>query len=84
MVKYKICKMMELTAASKLIYCYLLDITNENQECSISIGKIGKQLGLSKRAVSCNLHRLEEYGYLHIIPQKNVDGGRSVNNYVLR
>ena len=84
MVKYKICCSGKLSAVGKLIYCYLIDITDENQECSVAIWKIARQLGLTERTVSGNLHRLEELGYIKIIPQYHVDGGRTVNKYILQ
>ena len=82
--KYKICGEVNSTITGKLLYLVLDDLANRDGEITIAQRKISGTLGISQSAVSVNLRRLRDNGYIKIHARYNNDGGRSVNKYVLR
>ena len=82
--KYKLCGGVDSTVAGKLLYLILDELADKNGEIIISQRKISAALHISKGAVSRNLHRLREGGYIEILPQYHHDGGRAANKYRIK
>jgi predicted transcriptional regulator len=82
LTRYKLCAGLKVPPAAKLLYCYILDISNDNYSLVISIKNLSKGVGLSRSAVSRNLHRLKRIGMIGIVPQYTDDGGRLSNKYI--
>jgi len=74
---------MRTTITGKLLYLVMDAIADEDGVVVISHRKIGNTLGISRSAVSRNLHRLEDEGAVTIMPRFNEDGGRSANKYIV-
>jgi hypothetical protein len=79
--KYIVCGQFRLTGNAKLLYCYLTDSVNGSQQLTMSSRKIAAVIGISRSAVSQNMHRLERSELIGISPQYPVDGGRMANKY---
>jgi predicted transcriptional regulator len=84
MTKYRFCGNIETTVSGKLLYLILSDISNKNGEIIISQRKISDALHISKGAVSRNLRRLRDSGYIDVLPQYHSDGGRAANKYRIK
>ena len=84
LLKYKICGEVDATATGKLLYLILNELANRNSEITISQRKISDALHISKGAVSRNLRRLRDGGYIDIHPQYHNDGGRAANKYIVK
>lgn len=84
MLKYKVIGSLAVPPNGKLIYSLLTDNADENGELQISIKEIGRSIGISRRAVSNNLHCLGKSGFIRAIPQYHPDGGRAANKYIVR
>ena len=82
--KFKPCGEIETTVTGKLLYLVLCEITNQNGEIIIPQRKICDALQISKSAVSRNLRRLHDGGYIGIQPQYHNDGGRTANKYIVK
>jgi len=83
--KYKLCGGIKTTVTGKLLYLVLNEITNANGEIVIPQRKICDALHISRSAVSRNLHRLRDNGYIDIQAQyRSDDGGRSANKYIIK
>ncbi len=83
LTRYKLCAGLPVPAGAKLIYCYLLDVS-DRRGIAISVRKLGKSVGLSRSATRKNLHRLECLNMLDISPRYSDDGGRLSNQYKLK
>ena len=82
--KYKLCGEINSTVIGKLLYLILEELANRNGEIIIPQRKISDTLQISKGAVSSNLHRLRDGGYIEIYPQYHSDGGRGPNKYKVK
>lgn len=83
LTRYKLTAGLPVPAGTKLIYCYLLDVS-DGRGIAISIKKLGKSVGLSRSAARKNLRRLERLDMLDISPRYSDDGGRLSNQYKLK
>ena len=84
MAKYCLAGMLNATAAGKLIYLALLDITDANNKVIVSQRRFCEALGISRGTVSRNLRWLRDLGYIDILEQYNDYGGRAPNKYIIR
>jgi predicted ArsR family transcriptional regulator len=50
----------------------------------MSSRKIAAVIGVSRSAVSRNMHLLERSGLIDISPQFTIDDGRTANKYILK
>ena len=82
--KYKLCGEIDSTVIGKLMYLILNELANRNGEIIIPQRKISDTLHISKAAVSKNLRRLRDGGYIDIYPQYHSDGGRAANKYKVK
>lgn len=82
--KYMLCGRLPMASTAKLLYCYLTDTVNRKRELAMSSKKIAAAVGISRAAVSRNMHLLRKNGLIEIIPQYTGDGGRLANKYILR
>jgi DNA-binding transcriptional ArsR family regulator len=83
LTRYKLCAGMKTTPSAKLIYCYLLDVSDKGYVI-MSIGKIAKAVGLSRSAAGHSLHRLKKLELISVFPRYTEDGGRLANQYQLK
>jgi response regulator of citrate/malate metabolism len=83
LARYKLTAGLPVPAGAKLIYCYLLDVS-DGRGIAISVKKLGKCVGLSRSATRRNLHRLKRLDMLDILPRYSDDGGRLSNQYKLK
>jgi DNA-binding Lrp family transcriptional regulator len=79
--KYRICGDVDSTITAKLLYLILDELADNNGEVIIPQRKISDALRISKGAVSRNLRRLREDGYIGVYPTYHSDGGRAANKY---
>ena len=83
--KFKQCGDIDSTITGKLLYLVLNELANMNGEIVIPQRKICDALHISRSAVSRNLCRLRDGGYIDIHPQfRSDDGGRSANKFVVK
>ncbi len=83
--KYKICGEVQSTITGKLLYLILNELADDNGEIIIPQRKIANALHISKSAVSRNLRRLRDGGYITIQAQyRSDDGGRAANKYLIK
>ncbi len=82
--KYRLCGEVDVTVTGKLLYLILGELANSSGEVIIPQRKISGALHISKGAVSRNLRRLRDGGYIDIFPQYHSDGGRAANKYRIR
>lgn len=82
-MKYKLCAGMKTPPSAKLIYCYLLDVS-ENGGVILPVKKIARAVGLSRATAGRSLHCLNRLDMLAITPRYNEDGGRTANKYTVR
>ena len=82
--KYKVCGEVDSTVTGKLLYLILDELADKNGEIIIPQKKISAALHISKDAVSRNLRRLREGGYIDVLAQYHSDGGRAANKYRIR
>ena len=83
LTRYKLTAGLPVPSAAKLIYCYLLDVS-DRRGIAISVRQLGKSIGLSRSATRKNLHRLKHMDMLDISPRYSEDGGRLSNQYKLK
>jgi response regulator of citrate/malate metabolism len=83
LTRYKLTAGLPVPAGAKLIYCYLLDVS-DRRGIAISVRQLGKSIGLSRSATRKNLHRLKHMDMLDITPRYSEDGGRLSNRYRLK
>jgi DNA-binding GntR family transcriptional regulator len=69
---------------AKLIYLALCEAMNYGEYAIIPQRHLAETLGISRRAVSANLRRLEHAGTISIEPLYNQYGSRLPNKYRLR
>jgi predicted ArsR family transcriptional regulator len=85
LLKYRILSGLCISAAAKLLYCYLLDLSDGyKNSVAISIKKLARGVGISRSAARRNLHRLERLDMIGISPRYTEDGGRLSNQYMLK
>lgn len=82
--KYKVCGEVDSTMTGKLLYLILDELADKNGEIIIPQKKISAALHISKGAVSRNLCRLREGGYIDVVAQYHSDGGRAANKYRIK
>lgn len=83
LTRYRLCAGIPAPPAAKLLYCYLLDISDDKSGVVKSVKHIAKGVGLSRSATGRNLHRLKRLGLIKISPRYTEDGGRLANQYIL-
>ena len=83
LARYRLCARIAAPPAAKLLYCYLLDISDDKGTVIRSVRNIANGVGLSRSAAGRNLHRLKRLGLLEISPRHTEDGGRLANKYTL-
>ena len=69
---------------AKLLLIMLRDITDDRDQITIPQRRIAEAIGMTRGAVSRNLHRLERAGAIAIEPQYSEYGGRLPNRYILK
>ena len=79
--KYQIAGLLDAPATGKLLYLLLLDIVDADGKITIPQRRISEALGISKSTVSHNFRKLYNRGYINIVPQFHIDGGRAANKY---
>ena len=82
--KYRVCGEVDSTVTGKLLYLILDELADKNGEIIIPQKKISATLHISKSAISRNLRRLREDGYIDVLPQYHSDGGRAANKYRIK
>ena len=80
---YRPCGQIPANPAAKLIYLALRDAMGFGNYVVIPQRRIAEALGLSRKAVSANLHRLEKAGAIAVEPLYNQYGSRLPNKYRL-
>jgi len=81
---YRPCGQLAVNTTAKLIYLALRDAIAYGNYVIIPQRKLAETLGISRRAVSANLQRLEQAGAISIEPIYNQYGSRLPNKYRLR
>ena len=85
LTRYRLCASLHATAAAKLLYCYLLDMSGgRHNSMAISIKNLAKSVGLSRSATSHNLNRLKRLDMIGIVPRYSEDDGRLFNQYMIK
>lgn len=82
--KYMLCGRLRMTSTAKLLYCYLTDTIDRKRELAMSSKKIAAAIGISRTAVSRNMHLLRKNRLIEIVPRYTDDGGRLSNKYILK
>jgi len=80
---YRPCGQIPANPTAKLIYLALRDAVGFGNYVIIPQRRVAEALGLSRRAVSANLRRLERAGAIAIEPLYNQYGSRLPNKYKL-
>jgi biotin operon repressor len=81
---YRPCGEIPANSTAKLLYLVLRDLANDRDEIIIPQRRLAEALGISRRAISANLHRLEQAGVLDIQALHNAYGSRLPNKYKLK
>jgi len=81
---FRPCGNIAISSTAKLIYLALRDAIEYGEYVVIPQRHIAETLGISRKAVSANLRRLEQAGAIAIEPLYNRYGGRLPNKYRLR
>ena len=81
---FRPCGQLSVNPTAKLIYLALRDAINYGDYVVIPQRRIADTLGISRKAVSANLRRLEQAGAIAIEPLYNQYGSRLPNKYRLR
>jgi DNA-binding Lrp family transcriptional regulator len=81
---FRPCGQIPATPAAKLIFLVLREASNDRDFAILPQRKIAETLGISRKAVSANLRRLERAGVIDIEPLYNQYGSRLPNKYRLR
>jgi len=81
---YRPCGQIPANPAAKLIYLALRDAAGFGNYVIIPQRHMAEALGLSRKAVSANLRRLERAGAIAIEPLYNQYGSRLPNKYKLK
>ena len=68
---------------AKLLLLILRDITDDRDQIVIPQRRIAEAIGMTRKTVSRNLHRLERAGAITIEPLHSEYGGRLPNRYRL-
>ncbi|MCL2299144.1 MAG: helix-turn-helix domain-containing protein [Firmicutes bacterium] len=68
---------------AKLLLLMLRDITDDRDQIIIPQRRIAEAIGMTRKTVSRNLHRLEQAGAITIEPLYSEYGGRLPNKYRL-
>lgn len=81
---FRHCGQIAVTPAAKLIYLVLRSASNDRDFAVVPQRRIAEALGMSRKAVSANLRRLERAGAISIEPLYNQYGSRLPNKYTLK
>ena len=81
---YRPCAQIPANPTAKLIYLALRDAANFGDYVIIPQRRIAEALGISRKAVSANLRRLERAGAITIESLYNQYGSRLPNKYRLK
>jgi len=85
LTKFRTCGEVKTTITGKLLYLILCELADPNGEVIIPQRRISDALRISKAAVSRNLHRLRDGGYIKIFTRYHAEGGgRAANKYRIR
>ena len=83
--KFRLCGGVKANITGKLLYLILDELAEGSGETVIPQRKISDALQISKSAVSRNLRKLKDGGYIEVVPQyRTDDGGRSSNKYIIK
>jgi len=80
-MKYKILANLKGNSSMKLLYGYILD--NGIDEITVSYRKLGKEIGMKKGTVGCNMRKLRDVGAIKIQSRYSDDGARLSNKYIV-
>lgn len=83
MLKHKICGRVKGTVSSRYLLAMLIDLCDDKGGFIMSAKRLHRLTGLSAGTVRKNMRRLEQKGYVKIVPRTTCDGGRASNQYVL-
>ena len=72
---------LELTPRAKTVLLYLQDRANREGESWYAIGRIARDLSLSRSTIKRALADLARLGRVEILPRYRENGGRSSNLY---
>ena len=75
---------LELTPRAKTVLLYLQDRANQEGESWYAIGRIARDLSLSRSTVKRALADLARLGRVEILPRYRENGGRTSNLYRLK
>ena len=75
---------LELTPRAKTVLLYLQDRANREGESWYAIGRIARDLSLSRSTVKRALADLARLGRVEILPRYRENGGRTSNLYRLK
>ena len=75
---------LELNPRAKTVLLYLQDRANREGESWYAIGRIARDLSLSRSTVKRALAALARLGRVEILPRYRENGGRSSNLYRLK
>ncbi|PKM54001.1 MAG: hypothetical protein CVV00_10075 [Firmicutes bacterium HGW-Firmicutes-5] len=82
-LKYRLAGNLNTTITGKYLYTLLCDLAGKKGRIQLSIRVLSETLNISRTAVSRNLHRLEESGYIRIRSVSDSDGTRKANEYII-
>lgn len=82
-LKYRLAGNLDATITGKYIYTLLRDLAGSRGRIQMPIKSISGIIKISRTAVSSNLHRLEDKGYIKIRPVYESDGTRKANLYII-
>jgi predicted transcriptional regulator len=82
--RFKLCGEVDVGVTGKLLYLIMNELADRNGEIVIPQRKISETLHISKSAVSRNLRKLRDGGYIGIRETYHSDGGRAANNYIVK
>ena len=82
-LKYRLAGNLDTTITGKYLYTLLCDLSGKKGRIQISIRVMSETLNISRTAVSKNLHRLEDGGYIKIRNISDSDGTRKANEYTI-
>jgi DNA-binding MarR family transcriptional regulator len=82
--RFKLCGDVDSGVTGKLLYLIMNELADRNGEIVISQRKLSEALHISKSAVSRNLRKLRDGGYIEIRETYHSDGGRAANKYIVK
>ena len=81
--KYRLAGELETTISGKLLYLMLLDTADAKGKIAFSGRCVSEALGISQATVRRNFRRLQNGGYIDIVPRYHADGGCAANQLVI-